>query len=74
MTIRRTVGARGQRPVGPLRAPTPAEYQWSKAMAQFRTKVPKGIFRYPSMAEANADWEHWHVEMVATPVRREPRG
>ncbi|HYN77480.1 MAG TPA: hypothetical protein VES73_06785 [Lamprocystis sp. (in: g-proteobacteria)] len=68
MTARRTVGGRGQRPVGPLRAPTPQEVEWSIRMGQYRTRVPKGVFRYRSMAEANADWERWHVDLVAATV------
>lgn len=68
MNIRRVVGGRVQRPVGVLRAPTPQEIQWSIRMGQYRTRVPKGVFRYRSMAEANADWERWHAELVAETV------
>jgi hypothetical protein len=28
-------------------------------MAQYRTRVPKGIFVYASHEEANGDWERW---------------
>jgi len=35
-----------------------------RAMASRRSRVPKGVFRYRTMAEANADWERWHVELV----------
>ncbi len=31
------------------------------AMAQYRTRVPKGVFIYASHEAANADWEHWRV-------------
>lgn len=27
--------------------------------------MPKGIFRYRSHEEANADWERWNAELVA---------
>jgi hypothetical protein len=39
-------------------------------MALTRTRVPKGVFRYRSMAEANADWERWHAELVAAMARK----
>jgi hypothetical protein len=65
MKISRTVGTRIHRPRGVLVAPTPEEYEWSRQMACYRTRVPKGVFRYTSMEEANADWERWHAELVA---------
>jgi hypothetical protein len=34
------------------------------------TRVPKGVFRYRSMTEANADWERWHAELVAAMARK----
>jgi hypothetical protein len=71
MSERRSIGRRGQRPVGVLRAPTPEETQWSASMGQYRTRVPKGVFRYRSMAEANADWERWHVDLVAAAAGRD---
>jgi hypothetical protein len=60
----RIIGQRRQRAVGELRPPTPEERAWVRAMASRRSRVPKGIFRYRTMAEANADWERWHVELV----------
>ncbi len=68
MSQSRKVGRRGQRPIGPLRPPTPEEIAWSQQMGQYRTRVPKGVFRYHSQAEANADWERWHAELVAATV------
>ena len=38
---------------------------WVRQMAQERTRVPKGVFRYRSLTEANVDWERWHAERVA---------
>lgn len=64
----RTIGSRTQRPPGVLRLPTPEEREWVRAMARRRTRVPKGVFRYRSIEEANADWERWHVDMVADAV------
>jgi hypothetical protein len=33
-------------------------------MAQYRTRVPKGVFIYSSHEEANRDWERWRVEAM----------
>jgi hypothetical protein len=62
------VGQRRQRLPGPLRAPTPEERAWVRKMAQRHTRVPKGVFRYRTVEEANADWEHWRAELVAETV------
>jgi hypothetical protein len=66
----RIVGRRAHRAIGELRAPTPEERAWVRAMATRRTRVPKGVFRYRTMEEANADWEHWHVDLVAETAAR----
>jgi hypothetical protein len=50
--------------------PTAEEIEWIRSMSQYRTRVPKGVFRYRSHAEANADWERWHAELVAETVRQ----
>lgn len=63
-----TIGRRTEPLPGPLRPPTDAERAWVRRMSRTRTRVPKGVFRYRSMAEANADWERWHVELVAATV------
>jgi len=39
-------------------------------MAVRKTRVPKGIFRYATMAEENADWERWDAELVAEKARK----
>jgi hypothetical protein len=70
MKIRRTIGRRLQRPVGVLAPPSAEEIAWREAMSRTRTRVPKGVFRYASIEEAKADWERWHVELVASTVRR----
>ena len=64
----RIIGHR-QTPVwGELRAPSAEERAWVARMAPARTRVPKGIFRYRSMQEANADWERWQADaMTAMP-------
>jgi hypothetical protein len=64
----RTLGRRTSPALGPLRPPTQQERAWVDAMARRRTRVPKGLFRYTSMKQANADWERWHAEMVAESV------
>ena len=50
--------------------PTPEEIEWIRAMSNYRTRVPKGVFRYRSHEEANADWERWHAELVAETARQ----
>ena len=62
--FQRIIGRRRQRPIGELRPPTAEERAWVRAMASRRSRVPKGVFRYRTMDEANADWERWHVEQV----------
>ncbi len=61
----RVIGRRTLRPAGVLRAPTGEERAWVAAMSQRRTRVPKGLFRYRSHAEANADWTRWQAAAVA---------
>jgi hypothetical protein len=67
--FQRIIGQRRQRPVGELRPPTAEERAWVRAMASRRSRVPKGVFRYRTMDEANADWERWHVELVVETER-----
>jgi len=74
MKIRRAVGRRRQRPQGPISPPTPEEIAWTRRMAMKRTKVPKGVFRYRTIEEANLDWERWHVELVAETIRERGDG
>jgi hypothetical protein len=69
-----TLGTRRTRLAGTLRPPTPHERAWVQQMANCRTRVPKGVFRYRTMAEANADWEQWCVDLVAAMVATPPRG
>ncbi len=64
----RTLGRRIPPTTGPVRPPTEQQRAWVRQMSRRRTRVPKGIFRYASMEQANADWEHWHAEMVTTAV------
>lgn len=70
--FQRIIGRRRQRPVGELRPPTEEERAWVRTMASRRSRVPKGVFRYRTMEEANADWERWHVELVAE-IAAEPK-
>ncbi len=58
----RVVGKRELPPVG-LRGPTPAEIEASVENARFAPRVvPKGVYRYRTHAEANADMERWIVD------------
>jgi hypothetical protein len=76
-THRRTVGRRlapdlalRLRTTGDAAGPTLEEIEWIRAMSNYRTRVPKGVFRYRSHEEANADWERWHAELVAETARQ----
>ena len=61
----RIIGRRKTAPFGPLRAPSRAERAWVAALARRCTRVPKGLFRYRSHAEANRDWERWQAAALA---------
>jgi hypothetical protein len=63
-----TLGRRKTPVPGPLRPPTPEERAWVRAMANRRTRVPKGVFRYRTIQEATADWEGWCAELVTATV------
>ena len=64
------VMGRRQTPVlGALRAPSAQERAWMERVARSRTRVPKGVYRYRSHQEANADWEHWQADgLTAEPI------
>lgn len=71
MIPRRVLGKRQPRPAGKLTPPSPEQREWMQTMASKRTHVPKGVFRYRSMEEANADWERWHAAaLVEKPAVR----
>jgi hypothetical protein len=43
-----------------------------EAMASFKhvgIRAPRGVYRYASHEEANADWERWQAERLAAPHR-----
>lgn len=65
--IARTVGRRSPAPVGAPPSPE-ARAAWT-AMADYRTRVPKGVFVYRSHAEMRRDRECWAAEAVAARVR-----
>ena len=62
---KRIIGHRKPRGIGQPGPPTSQEQAWLSSFARRRTRVPKGIFRYRSHEEANADWERWNAELVA---------
>ena len=33
--------------------------KWMDSMNQYKTRVPKGVFRYKSHEEANIDMDYW---------------
>ena len=64
----RIIGQRQTPLLGALRAPSADERAWVARMAPAQTRVPKGVFRYRSLHEANADWERWQADAIT----REP--
>ena len=60
--ISRTVGRRQPRRLQPL---TAADRAAMTCMAQYTTRTPKGVFRYRSAAEMDADRLRWTVAAVA---------
>ncbi len=61
----RVVGNKRPKEMGTLRPPSAEERAWIRSFAKTRTAVPKGIYRYRSHQEANADWDRWNAELVA---------
>lgn len=73
--IARVIGRRVQRGVERVpRGPTPEERAWVRSMANYKTGVPKGVFRYRSHEEANQDWERWHAAAAAEVAMRTRTG
>lgn len=66
--IARTVGRRQDREGQPL---TPADRRAMAQMAQYRTRAPKGVFRYHSQAEMEADRLRWTVDAVVAQAKRD---
>lgn len=65
----RVVGHRVSPPTGVL--PSAAARAAMTRMAQYTTRVPKGVFRYKSHEEANRDRERWLAEAMA---QKRPHG
>jgi hypothetical protein len=55
----RTVGKRHPPAAGT--PPSPQARAAMTEMAQYRTRVPKGVFIYASHEAANRDWEQWRI-------------
>jgi hypothetical protein len=66
--IARTVGRRQVREGQTL---TPADREAMAQMAQYRTRAPKGVFRYHSQAEMDADRLRWTVDAVVAQAKRD---
>ncbi|MBI2389342.1 MAG: hypothetical protein HYV09_07070 [Deltaproteobacteria bacterium] len=63
----RVIGRR--RSAEPGSSPSPETRRALAEMAQYRTRAPKGVFRYRSHEEANADRERWTVEAIVAAHR-----
>ena len=61
--IARTVGRRAQAPAGVPPSPQ-ARAAWN-AMAGYRTRVPKGVFRYASHDEMTRERDIWTSAALA---------
>ena len=66
----------GRRTAGPrstateLGQPPSAEARAAMTrMANYRTRVPKGVYIYASKEEANHDWERWRLETMKANTR-----
>ena len=60
----RVIGQRQTPLLGALRAPSTDERAWMARMAPAQTRVPKGVFRYTSLKQANTDWERWQTDAI----------
>ena len=60
--IQRTVGRRKSRDGRPL---TTAERSLMARNAQYRTRAPKGVYRYTSAEAMEADRLRWTVDLIA---------
>ncbi len=65
--IARTVGRREPQPVGCPPSPE-ARSAWN-AMAEYRTRAPKGVFVYRRHDEMVRDRERWLAEAMAVKAR-----
>ncbi len=60
----RVIGRRQTPLLSEPRLPSAEERAWVARMAPVRTSIPKGVFRYRSLREANADWERWQADAI----------
>lgn len=60
--LQRTVGRRQSRDGRPL---TAADRAAMARNAQYRTRAPKGVFRYDSAQAMDADRLRWTVDLIA---------
>jgi integrase len=61
----RVIGKRRPPAEGEMRAPTKQDRERVRQLNTFSSRVPKGVFRYRSHEEANADWMAWTASTVA---------
>jgi len=64
--IGRVVGRRQSREGQPL---TASDRDAMAAMARYRTRVPKGVFRYSSHEQMEADRLRWTIDAVVARAR-----
>jgi hypothetical protein len=68
----RIIGKRRLADIG-MRGPTQAEIEASVEASRMAPRVvPKGVYRYRSHAEANADADRWAVKAMVLATKRMP--
>lgn len=66
----RIIGKRRLADIG-MRGPTQAEIDFTVENSRMAPRVvPKGVYRYRSHAEANADADRWAVEAMVITVKQ----
>ena len=61
----RVIGKRRPPREGELRAPSSQDLERVRQLNSFAARVPKGVFRYRTHEEANADWTVWTAATMA---------
>jgi hypothetical protein len=74
----RNIGRRQRAPRSTASAVAPlpdaaARDAWTR-LAQYRTRVPKGVFIYATHDAANRDWERWRLDAMREAALSERNG
>lgn len=70
-TIQRTIGARSAPEVGGPRPPSPQDMARCRSLAALAApRGPKGVYRYHTVEQADADRRRWLAEALAERARQ----